>query len=543
MTNYTSEYTGTQIDLRLNNARTPTSHSTSHKQGGSDALIMDELGLNDNTNANVTMYYHGLCPKLPNNINKFLNGQGGWSTSTVINVKEYGAVGNGIVDDITAIQTAVTAAAGKTLFFPEGTYCFSNSASVLANTTIIFNNCTFKAIAAYNLFTVSVAGVSFSGNATHNGNGLSAGFVYLTGTATKFLCDMNFTVQNILSTGAAGAFNSFQASGITIKGNISTADSILFNFNGASEISIEGVACTYTNDISFPPIFIYDNQASHRFYDVKLQNIKIDGGGVLSVSGGAVEGQSAANPAYHVTLDNIIVKNTVGGSDGLDIMWVYFCTINNLIFEAVNVGLVINSNATVVNNVVSASCRAPAVGIGDPVYTEDITDVEINNCLAFNCGTAGTGTDSAGLSVYAPSGKTTTHIRINNCQSFTWGNQQYGVSISAGCQYVDVVNCTLTGTSGAVSNSATAGMVVFKNNRGINPVGYLGSQPSVPASTVNYTNTFGVTCRVYVTGGTVTAIAIGGTATGLTAGQLIVEPGEIIKLTYSSAPTWKWFGM
>jgi hypothetical protein len=44
----------------------------------------------------------------------------------VVNVKDFGAVGDSIADDTTAIQAAITATTtGKALFFPSGTYTFS----------------------------------------------------------------------------------------------------------------------------------------------------------------------------------------------------------------------------------------------------------------------------------------------------------------------------------------------------------------------------------------------------------------------------------
>ncbi len=74
-----------------------------------------------------------------------------------------------------------------------------------------------------------------------------------------------------------------------------------------------------------------------------------------------------------------------------------------------------------------------------------------------------------------------------------------------------------------------------------NPVGVL-TAPSIPASGVALLNDFPVTCRVHITGGTVTGVSINGTATGLTQGIFMLEPDETITLTYSSAPSWVWFG-
>jgi hypothetical protein len=62
-------------------------------------------------------------------------------------------------------------------------------------------------------------------------------------------------------------------------------------------------------------------------------------------------------------------------------------------------------------------------------------------------------------------------------------------------------------------------------------------QPAVPATTVPLVNTSGVNETITVAGGTVTAIAINGTATGVTSGTFVVPPGGTITLTYTVAPT------
>lgn len=99
-----------------------------------------------------------------------------------------------------------------------------------------------------------------------------------------------------------------------------------------------------------------------------------------------------------------------------------------------------------------------------------------------------------------------------------------------------------------IANNQTQGLGITlvtgqaRGNQGYNPVGHAVAQPAVPASTVAQTNTTGVDCMVYVAGGTVSAIAVGGTSTGLTSGAFHVLAGETITLTYTGAPTWQWFG-
>ncbi len=61
----------------------PTAHALTHKRGGSDLILLDELGWpTDNTVLNVSTSAHGLCPKLPGNTTTFLRGDGTWETPT-----------------------------------------------------------------------------------------------------------------------------------------------------------------------------------------------------------------------------------------------------------------------------------------------------------------------------------------------------------------------------------------------------------------------------------------------------------------------------
>lgn len=102
----------------------------------------------------------------------------------------------------------------------------------------------------------------------------------------------------------------------------------------------------------------------------------------------------------------------------------------------------------------------------------------------------------------------------------------------------DVVNLS----TGAFTNITLGTGSSISKVKGYNPRGGSVTQPAVAASGTAVTNNTGVDCTVFVNGGTVSAIAIGGTATGLTSGSFRVPAGQTITLSYSVAPTWTWFG-
>lgn len=68
------------------------------------------------------------------------------TAKTVVNVKDYGAVGDGVTDDFAAATQALEAvrdAGGGTVEFPEGTYYWPLTAQVYSNTTITGSGATF----------------------------------------------------------------------------------------------------------------------------------------------------------------------------------------------------------------------------------------------------------------------------------------------------------------------------------------------------------------------------------------------------------------
>lgn len=60
------------------------------------------------------------------------------SRNDIINVKDFGAKGDGVNDDSFALMTALSVGAGKTVYVPAGTYkCVTNCLTIYSNTTFI----------------------------------------------------------------------------------------------------------------------------------------------------------------------------------------------------------------------------------------------------------------------------------------------------------------------------------------------------------------------------------------------------------------------
>lgn len=136
-------------------------------------------------------------------------------------------------------------------------------------------------------------------------------------------------------------------------------------------------------------------------------------------------------------------------------------------------------------------------------------------------------------------------------------------SFSSGGRFpIDIRQCNtelVTSTAFKDSNDALVGTIQWTDNGAAAPTvsgcanltlidlnrrpGAIagGDLPAVPASTTPLTNPFYKHCTVRVIGGTVSAIAVDGQATGATSGLVRVPTGKTITLTYSVAPTWTWW--
>jgi hypothetical protein len=160
-------------DARLSNARTPDTHASSHATGGSDVLTLGQAQIsglvtalsNKALGATVMTAGTGLTgggdlsagrifavdfgatsttATVGNDSRLSFIASGAGATSRtlqnklrdVVSVKDFGATGDGSTDDTVTIQLALTAGAGKSVYFPTGTYITSAGLNVSPNTYV-----------------------------------------------------------------------------------------------------------------------------------------------------------------------------------------------------------------------------------------------------------------------------------------------------------------------------------------------------------------------------------------------------------------------
>jgi hypothetical protein len=150
-----------------------------------------------------------------------------------VSVKDFGAVGDGVADDTAAIQAAIAAAQGGTLFFPEGNYLVNSQ--------------------------IDVGNILLTGNATiTKGNTVAARFLFKTDSGTVI---QDLTLRSLgTTTYGAGALN--MAGIITLK-------------EAAKNIQFRNVKFIEVNN-TYSAISI-DNPDAGPLYAVNVENVLVDG--------------------------------------------------------------------------------------------------------------------------------------------------------------------------------------------------------------------------------------------------------------------------
>lgn len=463
-----------------------------------------------------------------------------------VSVKQFGAKGDGVANDTTAIQSAVDYLAANglnVLFFPAGVYRVSG---IVNNSRIAFigadiQNTVIKGIDATTPIITYNNDISFIRleNITLDREvvAISGGHgIYTTASG------MGFHIENL--------FIKNQYDGIHLEGDI--AGGYLLN-SYVTNCVRDGVSIAHGNMTIFGVYSIFNGGSGFKFY-------KSTGGLYLTRC------EAFSNGGNGITLS---AENKAGGD-----------TINDVIISQCSIGLskgngiYLDTNG---ENINISDCYIEYSGHDETgtaisakegiLVTAANKRVDINNCQClWNAG--------AGITIYANGVKInggiyainslflnnaspgilisenvlrTTIIGVSSCkyEGDAASTQSFGISVLSGANEYTIIGCDVKGNGlGTIYVDPAAGKNGnIKDCRGFNPVGAL-TAPALPATGVPLVNPFPYTVDVYIYGGTVVAINKNDVQiTGMGSGVVRLEPNERITIAYSVAPNWTWYGL
>lgn len=292
-------------DVTLNILRDDLIYVTSAAfNGGTETTLETILDAASTSFGGTAGYWKGKVGTSERNIKDMIS-------DVAINVKDYGAVGDGATDDTTAIQNAVTAADRKRLLFPKGTYQIS-SAIVLPTFGIIIEGVgptygsvirqTSTTASGFTASTVSpdIRNLSINASTTSTGSGLSVAGATLHGVFIQnWRTAITSTGQTLISDSSLFGLNDASGVGIACSGagvvqitntliSVANASAIGINYTGAAGGHLLVSNCSVGTSATGTAI-------------------KVDGAGSVVVSGGVLTGTTAAlittNSTGRVRLD------------------------------------------------------------------------------------------------------------------------------------------------------------------------------------------------------------------------------------------------
>lgn len=283
------------------------------------------------------------------------NDGGRWyrTQSTNFTVRQFGARGDGVTDDTTAIQNAINAVVsslGGTLEFPQGTYlCGSLTCNVSAGGTLYSpggaqllpngNNVTFFTLTnSLNLHPFTIDGIQFNNNALKtNVSGVVGSNLYQFALKNTVIYSMGY-VLNLTSTIAGG--QAFNAS-VT---NVTQFGSGSFSFAGTTtaryfDVHIDNVTqFTTGGDTWVAPWFTFTRVITALLTNVHGQSLSGNAIGVHVV--GQCEGIFLANCVIPFSASGIVADNSNG--DAVLPSWIYIA--NCGVDQFTTHGMDINAN-------------------------------------------------------------------------------------------------------------------------------------------------------------------------------------------------------
>jgi hypothetical protein len=447
------------------------------------------------------------------------------ATNSTYNVRDYGAIGDGVADDTAAIQAAINAcsasgARGGMVYLPVGTY--------LVN--LVYRNATWSCA----LWLTP----SYRGHIHLHGEGPD--------TLIKLAPDQVL--------GKVGTNPNAHVIAATIDYGVSYPGWDAGSGVQISDLTVDGDANNQT--LNCDGIYL------SACVDAKISNVTVQN----------MHGEDGTEAfcfnAYLTTNMQLINctarglgtgKSSSGFSDGWG-MGTHWTNCNAQGFHASGGGCGFTSYESCDNvwtNCVAWDCNA---GFNSE-YGKDIvyTGCVAGGLVPENANREYTAEASLGCSGYGFVNKGNTRVAYNGCMASynpiglyfitapadtIISGGSYSLNTANGIEFysADAASAKTTHISPEtlMKSNATYGMYVSSTVR-LEADGRTLVTPSVPATTVAFANPYPFVVAVYISGGTYTQVTVGTYSTTLgPVSCVLLNPGENIAITYSSVPSWTW---
>jgi hypothetical protein len=504
----------------------------------------------------------------------------------VINVKDFGAIGNGVANDTAAIQAAIDYAAsqsrGGCVYYPSGRYLITSA--ILVKTpfvnqrgdgifsSIIITNTDINTMIIGSNPIESLEGVDVVGIGFYHANAVGKTKPHLT------LISVEQSIFNVWIGGGRYGIVTYGGQGITFDrvfapGNyvsgsptLNSAEGIMLrSASEASGYTLGASAVDLPTEVNFNNIYINGPRVAGWQYGVSIYagehitfsgtyyvgqstinnihieqqatnklilEVKLEKGGYIDAAGnaGIWIGGPSGNGSQYIGSISIACDVKGQGGDGLKGIYVDGQSRGGSFPQAVR-------NLSLTCNVSGFKTNGIEIGGGVNI---DITGTKVwgNSFLALNQGSG----------LVLGSTVTVCNITGGHFGGGTFGdgtgNQTYGIATNPAAFRVTLNGVDLRGNQNALNWTNNADT---RLNQVFNCAGFNGQRaaenPTMVASAVDYINPFGSPASVIIFGGTVSSIKLNGTQMFSTTvnAPILVGINDVLNITYTVAPSWVWW--
>lgn len=469
-----------------------------------------------------------------------------------ISIMSYGAVGDGVTDDIGAINNAILDAesrGGGTVLVPSGrTFIISNQINMKSNIRFVIDG-TIKIqdeAICHGILVDGCTNVIIEGHGMIDGNRANQtppnplGGIYTVNKANHITIrdihvtecynwpinvvdSYNVLIDNVVGSNSQNSFEFARGCYNCWARNIEVYGLGDFGFAFYGGIKDSGIINSLIHDNNIDGIVVLADNGQESI----CENISIIGNAVYrnGYSGITLRSDLTTPDPVHanVTISgNLIHDNNQHNVAGLGGIWIqagrYISIADNIISH--------DGNGT-----------ASTVGVNLKPQEKTVSDVIIKGNTIKNEGQGG----GLGVSIQLSEADNVLIEGNNLMDDQDTKTVAFHINGSGG-KNVLIKNNIIGNSIGPKLNFTPGLNNHIEGNSGWNPIGQLAA-PAVPANQTNVANITGYTVRVFVSGGAVQYIAINNANTGLTSGMFILGPGDSILLNYTTAPTWLWYAL